>query len=66
MVAGVNEMKLPVVIELDKSVAVLDDDFADASVAFEEPFEVPLPRIAGDVANIHSLTSRHLEYLIEP
>lgn len=55
--------KVPVVVELDEAVAVLDDDLADPAVTFEEPFQLAFPRIAGDVAHVNPLSARHLPQL---
>jgi len=55
---------IPVIVELDETVSVLDDDFPDSSVAFEEPFDVPLPGIAGNISHVHSLARRHLKIYI--
>jgi hypothetical protein len=48
-----------VVIELNEAISVLDDDVPDPSVAFEEPLDVSLPDVVGDVADVNSLARRH-------
>jgi hypothetical protein len=51
---------IPVVFELDKAVAVFDDDVSDAAVALKELLHVTFPHVVRDVAHVDSLAGRHL------
>lgn len=51
-------MHLPGVVKLNKSVAVFENHVSDAAVALEEPFNVTLPTLGGDVPDKDS-AGRH-------
>lgn len=47
------------VVKFDKAVSMFDDDIPEFAVGFEEFFNVPLPAVAGQVAEENSGLSAH-------
>lgn len=54
-------VNLPLVIELNKSVAIFDYNLSETSISFKELFQVPFPGIARDISNVNSLSTRHFD-----
>ena len=50
---------VPVILEIDEPVPVLDGDLAELPVAPKEPLHVPGAAVERNVAQKHSLASRH-------
>ena len=55
------EVNLPLVIELNKSVAIFDYNLTETSISFKELFQVPFPGIARNISNVNSLSTRHFD-----
>ena len=54
-------VNLPLVIELNKSVAIFDYNLSETSISFKELFQVPFPGIARDISNVNALSTRHFD-----
>jgi len=50
---------IPVIVELDESVAVLDHDVLNSAVALKKLLDVSLAYVVGNVPDVNSLARRH-------